>query len=76
MYELIKKKAVYFPDQERHKIVMSSECKDFITKLLEKNSQNRLGTAGGLQEVLNHPWLAQLDHEKVLEKSIEAPFKP
>jgi hypothetical protein len=26
--------------------------------------------------VLNHPWLAQLDSEKILEKSIEAPVKP
>jgi serum/glucocorticoid-regulated kinase 2 len=38
MYELIKKKAVYFPDQERHKIVMSENCKDFINRLLEKNA--------------------------------------
>lgn len=30
MYELIKKKPVYFPDPQRHKIKMSDECKDFI----------------------------------------------
>ena len=33
MYELIKKKAVYFPDPERHKIFMSDNCKDFISKV-------------------------------------------
>lgn len=31
MYELIKKKAVYFPDQQRHNIAMSDNCKNFIT---------------------------------------------
>lgn len=33
MYELIKKKPVYFPDPARHKITMSDECKDFISKV-------------------------------------------
>jgi len=76
MYELIKKKAVYFPDQERHKIAMSENCKDFINKLLEKNAANRLGTKGGVEEVLSHPWLQDLDIEKIVEKAIEAPVKP
>jgi serum/glucocorticoid-regulated kinase 2 len=33
MYELIKKKAVYFPDQQRHNIAMSDNCKNFITRV-------------------------------------------
>ena len=33
MYELIKKKSVYFPDQKRHNIPMSDNCKDFINKV-------------------------------------------
>lgn len=33
MYELIRKKPVYFPDPQRHKIKMSDECKDFISKV-------------------------------------------
>lgn len=37
MYELIKKKPVYFPDPQRHKITMSDECKDFISKVIIKN---------------------------------------
>ena len=48
MYELIKKKAVYFPDPQRHNIPMSADCKEFITKLLDKKYQSRLGTNGGL----------------------------
>ena len=76
MYELIKKKAVYFPDPQRHNIQMSDNCKDFITKLLEKTPSNRLGTQGGLQEVLAHPWFAELDHEQILDRRIEAPMRP
>jgi protein kinase X len=34
MYELIRKKPVYFPDPQRHKIKMSDECKDFISKVI------------------------------------------
>jgi len=33
MYELIRSKPVYFPDPQRHKIKMSEECKDLITKV-------------------------------------------
>lgn len=76
MYELIKKKAVYFPDQQRHNIAMSDNCKNFITRLLEKNPANRLGSQGGLEEVLSHPWFIELDNEKILDKRIEAPVRP
>ena len=37
---------------------------------------NRLGSRGGLEEVLQHPWFAELDHEKILDKRVEAPMKP
>ena len=76
MYELIKKKAVYFPDPQRHNIQMSEECKDFITKLLDKSANTRLGTVGGIEAVLAHPWLDEIDAERILEKTIEAPTKP
>lgn len=76
MYELIKKKPVYFPDPVRHKIVMSDECKDFITKLLEKEPSNRIGSANGIDEICAHPWLASIDISDLLNKKIEAPFKP
>lgn len=76
MFELIKKKAVYFPDEQRHNISMSENCRAFISKLLDKNPANRLGTKGGLAEVLAHPWFAELDHEKILAKRVEAPVRP
>lgn len=44
--------------------------------MLEKNPANRLGSRGGLEEVLAHPWFAELDHEKILDRRIEAPVRP
>lgn len=76
MYELIKKKDVFFPDPVKHKIAMSEDSKDFIKKLLNKKPEERLGTAGGLQEVLSHPWFSDLNKEELEAKSIPADFKP
>ena len=37
MFNLIQTKQVSFPDSQRHKIDISNDCKDFITKLLDKD---------------------------------------
>lgn len=37
MYELIKTKPVFFPDEKKHGIAMSDDCKNFISSCLEKN---------------------------------------
>jgi len=42
MFSMIKKKRISFKDLEGHNI--SDECKDFITKLLDKNPELRLGS--------------------------------
>lgn len=54
MYELIKTKPVFFPDAQKHGIAMSDDCKDFIKKCLDKNPHTRLGSNGGLDEILSH----------------------
>jgi len=76
MYQLIKSKPVYFPDPQRHQISMSAECQSFISLLLEKDPAKRLGTKNGIREILAHPWLGDIDTEKLLKCKIEAPFKP
>jgi len=35
-----------------------------------------MGTKNGIREVLAHPWLQDIDHDKLLKQKIEAPFKP
>jgi serum/glucocorticoid-regulated kinase 2 len=43
---------------------------------LEKEPANRLGSKNGLEEILAHPWFSSLEIGKLVEKSIDAPFKP
>ena len=77
MYNQIMRKNVIFPDPLRHDISMSDECKDFISMLLDKNPNNRLGTQNDVEEVLAHPWLkSHDDSEAILKKKVKAPFKP
>ena len=73
MFYLIKTKAVMFPDPERHKIVMSAECQDFISRILVKDPTQRLGTHGDIEEILAHPWFNSLNIQKILAKEIEVP---
>ena len=49
---------------------------DFIKKLLKKNPQKRLGARGGVDEILNHPWLKKMDHQDILDKKVPAEFIP
>ena len=60
MYFLIRESPVSFPDPKRHRITVSPEAQDLICKLLDKNRENRLG-ANGVDEILQHPWFADLD---------------
>ena len=76
MYHLIKTSPVCFPDPYRYGIVISDDCKDFIEKLLEKNPQERLGARGGVDEILNHPWLKKLDRQDILDKKVPAEIIP
>ena len=55
---------------------MSAPCKDFIRKLLEKKPEKRLGTQGGVDEVLAHPWFNGLNMDLLQKKLIEPPMKP
>lgn len=44
--------------------------------MLEKNRKNRLGQNSDVEEILNHPWFAELDIKELLAKKVEAPFIP
>lgn len=51
MYRFIKEMDLQWPDVKRHKIDISPEAKDLISKLLHKNKRQRLG-AKGSQEII------------------------
>jgi serum/glucocorticoid-regulated kinase 2 len=75
MYFLIRESPVNFPDPVRHKITVSPEAQDLIVKLLDKNRKTRLG-ANGIDEILNHPWFADIDKEKLIAKQLDPPYVP
>lgn len=61
MFSSIRTKKPFFPDAKKHGIEMSEDCKDFISRCLEKDQSKRLGSNGGIKEVSSHPWFADID---------------
>jgi serine/threonine protein kinase len=60
-----------FPDS------MSREAHDLIERLLDKNPQRRLGSGqDDVDEIKRHVFFAPIDWEALLQKQIEAPWKP
>jgi len=57
-------------------IKISKEAKDFITRCLKKNPEERLGYKEDLKEIMEHPWFSDVDWDALLKKQIQAPFKP
>jgi serine/threonine protein kinase len=49
---------------------MTEECQDFIRKCLKKDSKERLGTTGGLEEIISHPWFSDISMNDLIEKKI------
>ena len=76
MFEMIKKKAPPFPDEQRHGIKMSPECVDFITKCLNKDPGSRIGTKDGLKEIIAHPWFSNISVEDLTAKKLVPEFVP
>lgn len=53
----------------------SPKLQNLLTRLLEKNPKDRLGT-NGVDEIKNHPWFDKVNWNALLTKSIKAPFVP
>ena len=73
---MIRKHSINYPDPEKHGILVSDEAKDLINKLLSKDPVTRLGSNGGMEEILAHEWFADIDRKAVMEKSIKSPYVP
>jgi serine/threonine protein kinase len=56
---------------------VSEPCRDFISKLLERDVTRRLGmTHRGASAARSHPWFDGFNWERVYRKAEPAPFKP
>ena len=73
MYFLIKNEKNIKFDK---KFLVSKDARDVITKLLEKNVEDRLCSHFGIEELKKHPFFKSIDFDALLRKEIEAPFLP
>ena len=56
---------------------LSEECQDLVRRILEPKSINRLGClARGDKDIREHPWLADVNFSKLVQKRFRAPWKP
>ena len=51
-------------------------ARDMCNKLLDKNPQTRLGSRRGAREIKEHPWVRDMDWEKLFRKKITPPIDP
>jgi len=46
-----------------------------IQGLLVKDPRKRLGSMGGIREILGHPWVRKLKPADIINKTVESPIK-
>ncbi|CAD8051183.1 unnamed protein product [Paramecium sonneborni] len=72
IYNSILTENIQFPDY----VQISEELKDLIISLLQKDPTERLGQKEGVIEILSHPWFADVDFEKIVNRQLQTPYKP
>lgn len=58
------------------RVSVSTEAQDLIKKLLDRNQQTRFGVNSGFNEIKKHQFFKGINFDDLLNKKIEAPFKP
>lgn len=71
MYRKILSEPLHFPDKD----IMPPAAKDLLTKLLNRDPQQRLG-ANGSAEIKAHPFFHAIDWLKLLMRKYDPAFKP
>ena len=73
LFRLIQDKPVFFPTKAKHGIQLSLQAEDFIRKCTEKDPKKRFNR---LEEILAHPWFADLDADQMVKRQLKTPFVP
>ena len=47
----------------------------FLEALLMKDPRRRLGSMGGIREILSHPWVRKLKPADIKDKNVPTPIK-
>lgn len=76
MYHLIQNAAIRWPNKDRHGIEVSPHARDLVTKMLVKERKDRLGQVNDVEDILGHPWFADLDMKEILAKNVTSPYIP
>ncbi|OTB00544.1 hypothetical protein M426DRAFT_26459 [Hypoxylon sp. CI-4A] len=71
MYRKILSEPLHFPSAD----VVPPAAKDLLSKLLNRNPEERLG-ASGSAEIKAHPFFHAIDWRKLLQRKYEPTFKP
>ena len=76
LFTRIQRANVIFPEKTKYNLSFSDEFEDIVQKLLEKDWEKRLGTSGGFQDILKHPWFKDIDINQIETMQMEPPIKP
>ena len=44
--------------------------------MLDRNASTRLGSKGDVNDVISHPWFADIDFDALFRREIVPPYKP
>ncbi|CAD8073675.1 unnamed protein product [Paramecium sonneborni] len=56
--------------------LISSECKDLITRLLQSEAQSRIGFENDFKDIQSHKWFQGLNWQELSEKKKMLPYLP
>jgi serine/threonine protein kinase len=71
IYYSIQNEEIDFPPH----IDLSQEIKMLLEGLLMKDPKRRLGSMGGVREILGHPWVRKLKPADIINKSVPTPVR-
>ena len=72
IYYSILNEQLTFPDNIR----ISSDLKDLLRQLLQKNPNCRIGQVNGVMDILSHRWFADVDPNDLLNQRLVPPYVP
>jgi serine/threonine protein kinase len=72
----IRNSKVVFPDRQQYRVDYSDELQDVILQLLQKDRTVRLGSHGGMHEILQHPFFKGVEPRSYETYQVTPPFKP
>jgi len=71
IYYSIQNEEIDFPSH----VDLSDELKMLLEGLLVKDPRRRLGSLGGVRQILGHPWVRKMKADEVINKKVPTPIR-